>query len=137
MSHTILVVDDDATVRHVIRRSLEQAGYDVREATNGAEAFRALCAAHFDLVITDILMPDRDGLEVIILMRKQAPGTKVIAISGATDAPFLLSATGLGAAGVLAKPFKPDEMLTLVKDLLGPSPSPAHPSCGARGASGA
>lgn len=119
VSQSILIAEDDPGVRHLIRRSLEQAGYSVAEATNGAEAIRAVHAAPFDLVITDILMPETDGLEAIVHLRKRTPGLKVIAISGYENALFLADARGLGATRVLTKPFKPGDLLTLVHDLLG------------------
>ncbi len=122
MAHSILVADDDDRVRYTIRCRLEQAGYDVHEAASGADAIQALYALPFDLVITDILMPDRDGLETIMHVRKKTPRTKVIAISGAADGLFLADAAGLGANGVLAKPFKPDDLLVMVQDLLRPVP---------------
>ena len=95
VSQNILVADDDAGVRHLIRYSLEQAGYSVSEVTNGAEAIRAVHTAPFDLVITDILMPETDGLETIMHLRKRMPGLKVIAISGVENALFLADARGL------------------------------------------
>ncbi len=128
MPHSVLIADDDGAIRAVIRRSLEQAGYSVCEAASGAEAIRALRAGSFDLVITDILMPDQDGLETIIHLRKQRPHTKVIAISGAPEELFLASALGLGAARSLAKPFRPADLMALVHDLLGPLPAPARPA---------
>jgi CheY-like chemotaxis protein len=126
MAQSILVADDDDRVRYTIRARLEQAGYDVHEAANGSAAIQALYALPFDLVITDILMPDRDGLETIMHVRKRTPHTKVIAISGAADALFLADAAGLGAHGVLSKPFKPNDLLLMVQNLLRPvPPSPA------------
>lgn len=125
MSHRILVADDNEQVRSVIRRSLEFAGYSVREVANGEEAVRALHATAFDLVITDILMPEKDGLETIMYLRRENPGTKVIAISGAANELFLTDARGLGAVSVLAKPFTPDDLLRLVRSVLSPRPVPA------------
>jgi CheY-like chemotaxis protein len=120
MGQCILLADDDDRVRHTIRCRLECAGYDVREAASGADAIQALCTSPFDLVITDILMPDRDGLETIMHVRKKTPRTKIIAISGAADGLFLADAAGLGAHVVLAKPFTPDDLLVMVQDLLRP-----------------
>ena len=122
VNQNILVADDDASIRLLIRHSLERAGYDVSEAVNGVEAVRAVHAAAFDLVITDILMPEMDGLETIVHLRKRKPALKVIAISGYENALFLADARGLGAARVLAKPFKPSALLALVHDLIGQEP---------------
>ena len=128
MAQSILVADDDDRVRYTIRARLEQAGYDVHEAATGAAAIQALYALPFDLIITDILMPDRDGLETIMHARKRTPHVKIIAISGAADGLFLANAAGLGAHGVLAKPFKTDDLLVMVRDLLQPVP-PAQVTC--------
>jgi CheY-like chemotaxis protein len=123
VSQNILVAEDDEGVRHLIRRSLEQAGYDVSEVANGAEAIRAAHATAFDLVITDILMPETDGLETIVHLRKRSPGLRVIAISGYENALFLADARGLGATRVLTKPFKTADLLALVQEVLG-QPTP-------------
>ncbi len=122
MNASILVAEDDELIRSTIRRSLEQRGYDVCEAANGAEAIRALRAEPFDLVITDILMPEKDGLETIRHLRKELPAVKIIAISGNENQLFLDSASGLGATRSLAKPFRPSELLELVAELLEPAP---------------
>ncbi len=120
MNQNILVVEDDPEVRHLIRRTLEDAGYDVCEAANGKEADKAVKAAPFDLVITDILMPEQDGLETIIHLRRTTPGTKIIAISGTQNELFLRDARGLGASAILAKPFQPAALLDIVKRQLQP-----------------
>lgn len=118
MRRSILIADDDDAVRQVMRIALQQAGYDVCEATNGAEAIRAVHAAPFDLIITDVLMPERDGLEMIMHVRRRNPNIKVLAISGADNALFLANAAGLGATQVLRKPFRVAALLALVADLL-------------------
>lgn len=118
MRRSILIADDDDAVRQVMRIALQQAGYDVCEATNGAEAIRAMHAAPFDLIITDVLMPERDGLEMIMHVRRRNPNIKVLAISGADNALFLANAAGLGATQVLRKPFRVAALLALVADLL-------------------
>ncbi|HPM24729.1 MAG TPA: response regulator [Phycisphaerae bacterium] len=122
MRRSILIADDDDAIRQVMRIALQQAGYDVCEATNGAEAIRAMHATPFDLVITDVLMPESDGLEMIMHVRRQNPNIKVLAISGADNALFLANAAGLGATQVLRKPFRVSALLTLVADLL-PAPT--------------
>ncbi|MBK9119671.1 MAG: response regulator [Phycisphaerales bacterium] len=115
---SILVADDNDEVRKVMRLSLERAGYDVCEAANGLEAMRAVNAIPFDLVITDILMPERDGIETILHLRQKAPQAKILAISGAQDNVFLASASGLGATRTLTKPFTPTQLLNVVSELL-------------------
>lgn len=121
MSFKILVVDDDAEVRNVVRRTLESAGYAVREAANGAEAIAAAQATLFDLVITDILMPEKDGLETVIHLRRNMPDLSVIAISGCGNELYLRDAVGLGATKILAKPFTPTRLRELVAEILTPA----------------
>lgn len=119
MQPTVLVTDDNEEVRSVIRRTLEAAGYDAHEAGNGKEALRMLHTMKFDVVITDILMPEQDGIETIMYLRREAPQTKVITISGSENELFLADARGLGAMAVLAKPFTPNDLLRLVSSVLG------------------
>jgi len=123
MPRNILIAEDDEQVRQVIRVALERAGYDVCEAADGEEARRALGAASFDLVITDIVMPGKDGLETIMFLRRNHHGTPVIAISGHDNPLFLSNAAGLGATHVLAKPFTPSRLLDLVAHVLTKAPA--------------
>ncbi|TKB79543.1 MAG: response regulator [Nitrospira sp.] len=82
ISADILIVEDDAQVRAMLRQMLEVAGFRVREAINGKEAMKSWKADQPDLVITDVLMPEMDGFEVITSLRKLDPQSKVIAITG-------------------------------------------------------
>lgn len=118
MSHSILVVDDNEQVREVLRRKLESCGYDVCEAADGKEAMRALQTVPFDLIVTDIMMPEQDGLETICRIRKELPGLKIIAISAPSNETFLNDADRLGAARVFEKPLKLADLATAVEELL-------------------
>jgi CheY-like chemotaxis protein len=119
MGVRILLVEDDAEIRRVLRRALKGEGYEVHEAANGDEALQAFQTEPFDLVVTDILMPERDGLETIVSIRREVPSIKIIAISGAPNQElFLDNASGLGATRVLAKPFTPRQLNALVKEML-------------------
>lgn len=118
LGFSILVTDDVTPVRNVMRRALENAGYDVCEASDGDEAIRALRCVPFDLVITDVIMPNRDGLETISYIRRESPGTRVIVMSGAANQLFLDSAKQLGATRILVKPFAPSELVDIVRDVL-------------------
>lgn len=113
---SVLVVDDEDQVRQVIRETLEQAGYDVQEARDGKEGLERYRAKPADLVIMDILMPDQDGLESIMTLRREFPASRVIAITGGSDMigilNFLDVAKMLGARRTLQKPF---EMKTLLE----------------------
>lgn len=112
---SVLVVDDEDQIRQLIRETLEQAGYDVEEASNGKQGLERYRAKPADLVIMDILMPDQDGLESIMTLRREFPASRVIAITGGSDMigilNFLDVAKMLGARRTLQKPF---DMQTLL-----------------------
>lgn len=114
----ILIVDDEVQVRGLLRRKLEKCGFEVDEAPNGKQAIEKLDAESYDLVISDILMPERDGLEVIIHLRKHQPSVKVIAISAPSNQLFLDSAVALGAVRSLEKPFGLDELVRTIEEVL-------------------
>ena len=118
MSGRILVVDDDEVVRNVLRGKLESCGHEVVEASDGKQAMERLSEGVFDVVITDILMPERDGLETLLHVRKTHPGVKVIAITGAGTSLHLDNARNLGASRVFAKPFKLEEIAAAVRELV-------------------
>jgi len=118
MCPSVLVVDDEPQVRLVLRQKLEQRHYEVGEAANGNEAVRALESKPFDLVITDILMPEKDGLETILHLRKEHPEVKIIAISAPGNQLYLSSACVLGAQRGFVKPFKLEEVASAVDTLL-------------------
>jgi DNA-binding NtrC family response regulator len=114
----VLIVDDDDQVRDVLRRKMELAGYDVTIAADGNEAIRRLKNDAFDVVVSDIMMPERDGLEVIMYVRKERPSVKVIAISAPSNHLFLDSARALGACASLEKPFPLDDLVRTVERAL-------------------
>ena len=104
----ILVVDDDTEVRSAVRMMLERARFKVVEAGTGVEAARALRLHGADLILCDLFMPDKDGLEVICELRRESPSIKVIAMSGGGAKgiiDLLPMALRLGASGILYKPF--------------------------------
>jgi DNA-binding NtrC family response regulator len=117
----IFLFDDDNILRTSLRIMLTRLGHTVIEAHNGAEGLKLLRYADADLLITDILMPEKEGLEVLLeLKRKQWP-VKVIAISGGgrvESKDCLYMAKALGAAKVLAKPFTHEVLLAAVNELL-------------------
>ena len=118
MKYSILVVDDEDAVRQVIRRKLEQCGYDVCEAANGTEAISALRTIPFDLVITDVIMPEKDGIQTLDFIRKECSTTPVIVISAPSNQLYLESALGLGAARAFSKPIQLKEIAEAVNQLL-------------------
>ena len=117
----ILVVDDEELARFTIRDILETAGHEVAEAANGKEAIESQTAGPFDLIITDIIMPEKEGVETIIELKRDYPDLKIIAISGGgrtKNLDFLQLADEFGADKILAKPFSEDELLERVNDCL-------------------
>lgn len=115
---SVLVVDDEDQIRLMLRTALEQAGYDVIEGRSGKEAVDQYRREPTDLVIMDILMPDKDGLESIIELRQEFPDAKIIAVTGggAQDGTldFLDVARMLGATRAFRKPFELKELLEAV-----------------------
>ena len=103
-SGTILVVDDDAAIRSLFHKILARAGYRVMEAADGAQALAAMSEGGVDLVITDLVMPEKEGIETIVEIRKSYPQVKIAAVSGAFGGKYLEAASLLGADAALAKP---------------------------------
>jgi hypothetical protein len=114
----ILVADDEAGVRSFLRTVLEAGGYAVIEATDGRRALHLAQAGDVDLVISDLVMPEQEGLETIRALRQSAPGVRIIAISGAFGGQFLKAAKLLGADAVLSKPVNAELLLDQVKQVL-------------------
>ncbi len=123
---SILVVDDDDAVRRLLRTMLESAGYEVREAPNGKVAMREFDREPADLLITDIFMPEQEGMETIGALRRTHPSLGIIAISGMAGDYYLKMAELLGARATLLKPLRMDTLLEAVRTAL--EPSPAHPA---------
>ncbi len=117
----ILVVDDEELARFTIREVLRTEGHEVVEAGNGNEGIDCLKAEPFDLVVTDIIMPEKEGVVMIIEIRRDFPDLGVIAISGGGrthNLNFLELARKFGADKVLAKPFTAAELLQTVDECL-------------------
>ncbi len=119
----ILIIDDEYLLRTVLLKSLELDGYQVMDAPNGKVGMKLFQEEPFDLVITDIVMPEKDGIEAIGELRRCFPETKIIAISGGSrnlKADYVLhTAEILGVHCTLFKPFEIEEFLTAVKYVLG------------------
>jgi two-component system response regulator (stage 0 sporulation protein F) len=112
----ILVVDDNEPVRTLLRTVLEQAGHKVTEAPNGRLGLEAYRERPADVVITDLRMPEMNGLELILELTRSFHNVKVIAMSETQDAePALSAAKLLGAHHTLQKPFSMDELLRIVQ----------------------
>ena len=125
---SILIIDDDEQTRILLRRVLEEAGYLVSEASGGREGLRQFRQAPTALVITDLLMPDMDGLEVTMALHRESPTLKIIAITGGSGKrDFLEVAKHLGAHRTMKKPISIVELLqTVQQELLGESPHNGH-----------
>ena len=119
----ILLVEDDEAVREILRKALVSAGHEVEEAQNGNVALAAYRRQACDVVITDLVMPEKDGLETIMELRRFDPAVKVIAISGGgrTLGPgqlYLETARAIGALKTLAKPFTGSALLAALNQVL-------------------
>lgn len=116
---SILVVDDEDQIRRLICETLERAGYHVTEARDGKEALSLHRLAPADLVIMDILMPDQDGLETTVALRRESPDVKIIVITGGSDMIGILNyldvAKMMGAHRTLQKPFEMNTLLETIQ----------------------
>ena len=118
---TILLIEDDADLRRLLTKVLERENYKVLEAENGLEAMHILDLQIPDLVVTDLIMPDQDGIGTINLLKKNHPAIKIIAISGGgrmLSEDYLKIAGMLGAHHTFKKPFDNKEFVLKVKELL-------------------
>lgn len=117
----ILIVEDDSAIRSMLRRMFEREGYDVADASNGKEGLKLFRKDPAKLVITDLIMPEKEGIETIMALRRDFPDVKIIAISGGGiigPKDYLETAKTLGADLTFTKPFELKELLEAVKELL-------------------
>lgn len=118
----ILVIDDDKQIQAYLREVLEFFGYEVVVASDGMEGLKLFRDKPADLVITDIIMPEKTGFEIIMDLKREFPAVKVIAISGGDKVGpgrYLEVAESFGADRILLKPFKHKELLEDIQELLG------------------
>ncbi len=118
----ILLVDDDPDIRSLLKIMLTGEGHDVIEATDGTQALQVAQSQSFDLVLTDLIMPDKEGIETIMELRKKIPRIRIIAMSGGgvgRQEDYLGLAGKLGAMRTLAKPFGVKELKEAVDAVLG------------------
>ena len=117
----ILIMDDEEEIRSIIRRALTMAGHEIIEAEDGAVGLRLFQASSFDMVITDLLMPEKEGIETILELREEHPDLRILVVSGGMagdrEGP-LADAVSLGADAAVAKPFTVAELLEAVDGLL-------------------
>ena len=110
----VLVVDDEPVINESCRRVLADEGYEVDTTESGREGLDRAARQHFDLVITDLRMPDLDGMELVRSLRRQRPNTAVVIITGYGTVPSAVEAMRLGVAEYIEKPFTPDELAQAV-----------------------
>ena len=116
----ILLIDDDNSLRKVIAMALTDAGHQVRQAKDGSEGVACFRAEQFDLVITDLIMPKKEGIETITDLRRACPGLPIIAISGEqkNSELYLNLAKQIGATRTLLKPFEIAELRRTIDEIL-------------------
>jgi PAS domain S-box-containing protein len=117
-SGKILVLDDDDAVRGLLQQALSDAGYEVMSARDGREGMRLVAQHPFDLVLTDLIMPDQEGIETIRNLRRDYPSIRIVAMSGAMDAVYLKAAELLGAHVALRKPIDCQDLVRTIRELL-------------------
>lgn len=113
----ILIIDDDPQMRRMLAKVLTRYGYGVSTAGDGREALDILDHKAVDIILTDIFMPEKDGIEVVLKVRHTKPAIPVVAMSGvrALEADFLRYARMLGAVDILTKPFDPEMLVAMVQ----------------------
>lgn len=119
---TVLIIEDDHNILLMIKRMLEPFGFDIKLASNGQEGLDLFQKLDVDLVITDIIMPEKEGLEIIREMRRARPDLKIIAMSGGGKLSadnYLETAKIFGAASIMEKPFTRKQIVSAVQDILG------------------
>jgi DNA-binding NtrC family response regulator len=117
----ILIIDDDVQILNMLRQTLEREGYDVVEASNGKQGIRLYREEPVDLIITDIIMPEKEGIETILELKRDYPDVKIIAISGGGrigPEEYLDMAEKLGAQRTFIKPVERKQLLNAVRNLL-------------------
>ncbi|MBV8777668.1 MAG: response regulator [Alphaproteobacteria bacterium] len=118
----ILVIDDDEALRRTIAKILRADGHEVLAAENGKRGMTLFCNEQPQIVITDIIMPEQEGIETIVAMRRGNPGVRIIAISGgacAGEIDVLKMAQLLGADDVIEKPFRAADLLERIRATAG------------------
>ncbi len=117
----ILVIDDDDQVREMLRQMMEHAGHEAVVAPDGEIGMRMYREKPTDIIVTDIIMPEKDGWEAIVELRKEFPDARIIAISGGARLgpySYLAIAKRFGAQRVFAKPIEKAELLRAIRELL-------------------
>ena len=127
MKKKILVIDDAADLCASFQARLTMEGYQVWTASNGRKGLQLYHDHSFDLVITDVFMPEMDGLEVVRTLRRLSTSLPIIVMSGGgnRDLDFLIEAKEFGATRTISKPFHPDKLVAIIHALLSSTPQPS------------
>ncbi len=128
MTTKILVVDDETYVRDLLTRVLARRGHDVDTATDGESALQRMSERHYDLVLTDVVMPGIDGFDLLRRVKANYPGVTVIVLTGYARKQSISDFMLYGADEYLSKPFQVQALLDSVDRVVGRGPSPADPA---------
>ncbi|MGK0290909.1 MAG: two-component system chemotaxis response regulator CheY [bacterium] len=121
MNKTILAVDDSISIREMVSFTLTEAGYDVVQAVDGIDALRKLKGKKINMIISDVNMPNLDGIELVRKIREQQAYkfTPIIMLTTESEVSKKKEGKDAGANGWIVKPFKPDQLIAVVKKVLG------------------
>ncbi|MGO9013383.1 MAG: response regulator [Dissulfurispiraceae bacterium] len=121
MAKSILIIDDDISLRNLLKEIFEHLNYEVYVASNGKEGVESYRRTNTNIVLADIYMPGKDGLETIREIMREFPEAKIIAMSGfyQGNMDFFQAARDLGAVDCVNKPFKPEDIVRIVNSALG------------------
>src|SRR5215470_14211841 len=111
----VLVIDDDPEMLDLARFHLEKSGYDVASADTGAQGLRLVAEHHYDVALTDLKLPDIDGIEFVAKLKEASPGTEVIMITGYGSVSVAIDATKAGAFYFIEKPVEFEELMVLIE----------------------
>lgn len=125
MAH-VLLIDDDQALRDILAHILRLLGHEVTQAANGKEGVQCYRTRQADIVVTDLIMPEQEGLETILILRREFPAVRIIAMSGGArgSSSYLHIAEKLGARRALAKPFTGHQLAHLIDEVLVTPESP-------------
>lgn len=120
-STRVLIIEDEALIANLLCDGLRSYGFEADAAESGEAGLATFLEGHHDIVVTDVFMPDREGLEILMEIKREAPEAKVVAISGGGRTmqaqPVLRMATRLGADAVLNKPFRVQDLVDVIEQL--------------------
>jgi DNA-binding response OmpR family regulator len=120
--HRILFVDDDAELRSIVNEQLTAAGFEIDEAEDGVKAMEKIRVGSYDLLLLDITMPGKNGLEILRSVKQESPTCRVIMLTGMVGLAVAIESLRLGADDYVTKPYNIDYLLYSIKRVLGEKP---------------